>query len=179
VADLRAGGIDVVMVYKVDRLTRSLSDFAKLVELFDEHGVSFVSATQAFNTTTSMERLSLNVLLSFAQFEREVTGERIRNKIAASKRKGMWMGGTVPFGYHAENRKLLVEESEAETVLLIFTRSGCCSKTRGCHSLDAPATHIARLAFMRLRRELFNAIGANQPFANRWFVTPARRIGVS
>lgn len=97
--DIRAGLIDVVVVYKVDRLTRSLADFAKLVELFDEHGVSFVSVTQAFNTTTSMGRLTLNVLLSFAQFEREVTGERIRDKIAASKKKGMWMGGVVPLGY--------------------------------------------------------------------------------
>ena len=101
-ADIRARPIDVVVVYKVDRLTRSLADFAKLVELFDEHGVSFVSVTQAFNTTTSMGRLTLNVLLSFAQFEREVTGERIRDKIAASKKKGMWMGGVVPLGYRVE-----------------------------------------------------------------------------
>ena len=111
-----------MVVYKVDRLTRSLADFAKLVELFDAHGVSFVSVTQAFNTTTSMGRLTLNVLLSFAQFEREVTGERIRDKIAASKKKGMWMGGTVPFGYRVEARKLVIEESEADTVRLIFAR---------------------------------------------------------
>jgi hypothetical protein len=111
-----------VVVYKVDRLTRSLPDFARLVELFDQHRVSFVSVTQAFNTITSMGRLTLNVLLSFAQFEREVTGERIRDKIAASKKKGMWMGGTVPFGYRVENRKLIVEESEADTVRLIFAR---------------------------------------------------------
>src|SRR5687767_3965816 len=121
-ADVRQGLIDVVVVYKVDRLTRSLADFAKLVETFDAHGVSFVSVTQAFNTTTSMGRLTLNVLLSFAQFEREVTGERIRDKIAASKRKGMWMGGHVPLGYRAEDGKLVVEEVEATTVRTIFTR---------------------------------------------------------
>jgi site-specific DNA recombinase len=98
IADIRAGRIDIVVVYKVDRLTRSLADFARLVELFDAQGVSFVSVTQQFNTTSSMGRLTLNVLLSFAQFEREVTGERIRDKIAASKKKGMWMGGNVPLG---------------------------------------------------------------------------------
>src|SRR5687767_9843444 len=109
-ADIRARLIDVIVVYKVDRLTRSLTDFAKLVELFDEHGVSFVSVTQAFNTTTSMGRLTLNVLLSFAQFEREVTGERIRDKVAASKKKGMWMGGHVPLGYRVQNHKLVIDE---------------------------------------------------------------------
>jgi site-specific DNA recombinase len=119
---IQARRIDVVVVYKVDRLTRSLADFAKLVELFDQHGVSFVSVTQAFNTTTSMGRLTLNVLLSFAQFEREVTGERIRGKIAASKRKGIWMGGVVPLGYRIEKRKLLVDEPERRTVRLIFER---------------------------------------------------------
>src|SRR6202142_2146321 len=102
--------VDVIVVYKVDRLTRSLADFAKLVELFDAHGVSFVSVTQSFNTTTSMGRLTLNVLLSFAQFEREVTGERIRDKIAASKKKGMWMGGIVPLGYVTRDKKLFIEE---------------------------------------------------------------------
>jgi hypothetical protein len=112
----------VVVVYKVDRLTRSLADFAKLVELFDEHQVSFVSVTQAFNTTSSMGRLTLNVLLSFAQFEREVTGERIRDKIAASKRKGLWMGGTLPLGYRIQDRKLVMDEAEAETVRFIFRR---------------------------------------------------------
>ena len=121
-ADIRGRLIDVVVVYKVDRLTRSLTDFAKLVELFDDHGVSFVSVTQAFNTTTSMGRLTLNVLLSFAQFEREVTGERIRDKIAASKKKGMWMGGHVPLGYGVQNRKLVINEAEAETVRSIFQR---------------------------------------------------------
>jgi DNA invertase Pin-like site-specific DNA recombinase len=103
-ADIQARLIDVVVLYKVDRLTRSLADFAKLVELFDGHGVSFVSVTQSFNTTSSMGRLTLNVLLSFAQFEREVTGERIRDKIAASKKKGLWMGGQVPLGYRVQDR---------------------------------------------------------------------------
>src|SRR5918997_935088 len=120
--DIRSRQIDVVVVYKVDRLTRSLADFAKLVEVFDAHSVSFVSVTQAFNTTTSMGRLTLNVLLSFAQFKREVTGERIRDKIAASKKKGMWMGGHVPIGYRAENRRLVIDEEEAGTVRLIFER---------------------------------------------------------
>jgi site-specific DNA recombinase len=120
--DVRAGLIDVIVVYKVDRLTRSLADFAKLVELFDAHGVSFVSVTQSFNTTTSMGRLTLNVLLSFAQFEREVTGERIRDKIAASKRKGIWMGGNVPYGYRVENRKLMVVPAEAADIRMIFER---------------------------------------------------------
>ena len=106
---IRSGLIDVVVVYKVDRLTRSLTDFAKLVELFDAAGVSFVSVTQAFNTTTSLGRLTLNMLLSFAQFEREVTGERIRDKIAASKRKGLWVGGIVPFGYAVRDRKLVIQ----------------------------------------------------------------------
>jgi site-specific DNA recombinase len=110
----------VVVVYKVDRLTRSLADFAKIVEIFDAAGVSFVSVTQQFNTTTSMGRLTLNVLLSFAQFEREVTGERIRDKIAASKQKGMWMGGWVPIGYDHKDRTLIVNEDEAKTVRTIF-----------------------------------------------------------
>src|SRR6201993_3349810 len=120
--DVRARKIDVIVVYKVDRLTRSLADFAKLVELFDAHGVSFVSVTQHFNTTTSMGRLTLNVLLSFAQFEREVTSERIRDKIAASKRKGLWVGGPLPLGYDMEDGKIAVVESEAEQVRLIFKR---------------------------------------------------------
>jgi DNA invertase Pin-like site-specific DNA recombinase len=120
--DIRVGKIDVVVVYKVDRLTRSLADFAKIVEAFDAQGVSFVSVTQAFNTTTSMGRLTLNVLLSFAQFEREVTGERIRDKIAASKEKGMWMGGQPSLGYDVKDRKLLVNEAEAATVRSIFQR---------------------------------------------------------
>src|SRR5215217_6936996 len=122
-AEIGSRRIDVVVVYKVDRLTRSLTDFARLVELFDEHGVSFVSVTQAFNTTTSMGRLTLNVLLSFAQFEREVTGERIRDKIAASKKKGIWMGGVVPLGYRVEHRALHVVEDHAAVVRTIFSRS--------------------------------------------------------
>ncbi len=119
---IRDGRIDVIVVYKIDRLTRSLMDFARIVEILDAHGVSFVSVTQAFNTTTSMGRLTLNVLLSFAQFEREVTAERIRDKIAASKKKGLWMGGNVPLGYRVENRKLLIDEVEAATIRHIFHR---------------------------------------------------------
>ncbi|WP_108681338.1 recombinase family protein [Methyloceanibacter sp. wino2] len=119
-ADIAAGKVDTVVVYKIDRLTRSLFDFAKIVEAFDAKGVSFVSVTQAFNTTTSMGRLTLNVLLSFAQFEREVTSERIRDKIAASKKKGMWMGGAVPLGYDAIDRKLKINADEAKTVRHLF-----------------------------------------------------------
>jgi site-specific DNA recombinase len=118
--DIRARKIDVIVVYKVDRLTRSLADFAKLVELFDAHGVSFVSVTQQFNTTTSMGRLTLNVLLSFAQFEREVTSERIRDKIAASKRKGLWVGGNLPMGYEMKDGKIAIVEEEAELVRSIY-----------------------------------------------------------
>jgi site-specific DNA recombinase len=121
-ADIKAHRVNVIVVYKVDRLTRSLADFAKLVELFDAHGVSFVSVTQQFNTTTSMGRLTLNVLLSFAQFEREVTSERIRDKIGASKRKGLWVGGVVPLGYHAKDRKITIVEEEAKIVRHVFRR---------------------------------------------------------
>jgi site-specific DNA recombinase len=121
-SDISAGKVDIVVVYKIDRLTRSLFDFAKIMEAFDAWGVSFVSVTQQFNTTTSMGRLTLNVLLSFAQFEREVAGERIRDKIAASKKKGMWMGGLPSLGYDVQNRKLVVNEEEARTVLHIFQR---------------------------------------------------------
>jgi len=120
--DVRAGKIDVVVVYKVDRLTRSLADFAKLVELFDRHAVSFVSVTQSFNTTSSMGRLTLNVLLSFAQFEREVIGERVRDKIAASKRRGIWVGGPVPLGYASIDKKLVLVPEEVATVRAIFAR---------------------------------------------------------
>ena len=121
-ADVRTGKINTVVVYKVDRLTRSLADFAKLVELFDQYGVSFVSITQSFNTTSSMRRLTLNVLLSFAQFEREVIGERVRDKIAASKRRGIWVGGPVPLGYRVIDKKLVVVPEEADAVRTIFTR---------------------------------------------------------
>lgn len=129
--DVAANKINVIVVYKVDRLTRSLADFAKIVETLDAKGVSFVSVTQQFNTTTSMGRLTLNILLSFAQFEREVTGERIRDKIAASKKKGMWMGGLLPLGYDLEGRKLVPNRNEAELVSKIFTsylEVGCVRK---------------------------------------------------
>ncbi|MCA3371539.1 MAG: recombinase family protein, partial [Roseomonas sp.] len=119
-ADIEAGLVDVVVVYKIDRLSRSLMDFAKLVQIFDQNEVTFVSVTQSFNTTTSMGRLTLNILLSFAQFEREVIGERVRDKIAASRARGMWMGGPVPLGYRVENRKLLVDETAATTVRRVF-----------------------------------------------------------
>ena len=132
--DVKARQIDVVVVYKVDRLTRSLSDFAKMVEAFDANGVSFVSVTQQFNTTTSMGRLTLNILLSFAQFEREVTGERIRDKFAASRRKGMWMGGTVPLGYDLKNRKLVANAKEAAQVREIF---GTYARVRCVRKLKA------------------------------------------
>lgn len=136
--DVAAGKVQIVIVYKVDRLTRSLADFAKIVEIFDVRGASFVSVTQQFNTTSSMGRLTLNVLLSFAQFEREVTGERIRDKIAASKRKGMWMGGNPPLGYDCRDRKLMVVEAEAETVRHIFRRYTALGNVRALKvDLDA------------------------------------------
>ena len=122
IADIEAGKVDVVVIYKIDRLTRSLADFSKMVEVFERQGVSFVSVTQQLNTTTSMGRLMLNVLLSFAQFEREVTGERIRDKIAASKRKGMWMGGVPPLGYDVDNRRLVPNPKEAKLIRQIFER---------------------------------------------------------
>lgn len=121
-ADIEAGKVNVVVVYKIDRLTRSLMDFGKLVEVFERHGVTFVSVTQSFNTTTSMGRLTLNILLSFSQFERELSAERIRDKFAASKRKGMWMGGHPPLGYDVKERKLVINPAEAETVRWIFQR---------------------------------------------------------
>ena len=121
-ADIESGRVDVVVVYKIDRLSRSLMDFAKLVEVFDRCNVTFVSVTQSFNTTTSMGRLTLNILLSFAQFEREVIGERIRDKFAASRKKGMWMGGCPPLGYDVRERKLVINAAEAATVRMIFER---------------------------------------------------------
>ncbi|HTE84159.1 MAG TPA: recombinase family protein, partial [Dehalococcoidia bacterium] len=145
-ADIATSLIDVVVVYKVDRLTRSLTDFAKLVETFEAHGVSFVSVTQQFNTTTSMGRLTLNVLLSFAQFEREVAGERIRDTFAASRRKGMWMGGNVPLGYDVAGRRLVVNEAEAKTVKLIFERY----LELGC--VRALGTELDRLGIVSKRR---------------------------
>ncbi len=120
--DVKAGMVDIIVVYKVDRLTRALADFAKIVEILDENEASFVSVTQSFNTTTSMGRLTLNVLLSFAQFEREVTGERIRDKVAASKKKGMWMDGSIPYGYNVKERQLLINKAEADTVRQVFER---------------------------------------------------------
>jgi DNA invertase Pin-like site-specific DNA recombinase len=157
--DIEARKIDVVVVYKVDRLTRSLADFAKIVETFDRHGVSFVSVTQQFNTTTSMGRLTLNVLLSFAQFEREVTGERIRDKFLASRQKGLWMGGHPPLGYDLKERKLHVNEAESELVRRIFTAYADCrcirtlrdqakpvSPTAACLSPPAPSTRSSAIA---------------------------------
>jgi DNA invertase Pin-like site-specific DNA recombinase len=138
-ADITAGRVDVVVVYKVDRLTRSLADFAKLTDLLDGAGASFVSVTQAFNTSTRMGRLTLNVLLSFAQFEREVAGERIRDKIAASKKRGMWMGGMPPLGYDFRNKQLVVNEPEAKTVRTIFEsylKLGTVAKLKA--AMDAP-----------------------------------------
>jgi site-specific DNA recombinase len=131
--DIQAGKVSIVVVYKIDRLTRSLMDFAKLVEVFDQHGVTFVSVTQSFNTTTSMGRLTLNVLLSFAQFEREVTGERIRDKIAASKKKGMWMGGSRPTGYDIKDKQLIINIEEADLIRLLFqkyTELGCVRRLK-------------------------------------------------
>jgi DNA invertase Pin-like site-specific DNA recombinase len=154
-ADIQSGRVDIVVCYKVDRLTRSLADFAKIVEIFDAKGVSFVSVTQQFNTTTSMGRLTLNVLLSFAQFEREVTGERIRDKIAASKKKGMWMGGVPPLGYQCRDHKLIVVPHEAETVQHIFRR-------------------YASLGSVRLLQQDLNATGTR---SKSWISTAGRRWG--
>jgi site-specific DNA recombinase len=173
-ADIEAGIVSVVVVYKVDRLTRSLADFAKIIEHFDKHKVSFVSVTQHFHTTSSMGRLTLNVLLSFAQFEREVTGERIRDKIAASKKKGMWMGGRVPLGYKAVDRKLLIEEPEAVTVRRIFEeflrqgsvfrldewlRANNIRTRRGKHFLRGPLYTILRnplyLGLLRHKAQIY------------------------
>src|SRR5215831_2524921 len=154
-ADITAGRVDTVVVYKIDRLTRSLADFAKIVEILDARGASFVSVTQQFNTTTSMGRLTLNVLLSFAQFEREVIGERIRDKIAASKKKGMWMGGVPPLGYRVQDRKLVIVDSEAETVRSIFRR-------------------YAELGSVRLLKAELEALGIS---SKAWTSASGRRIG--
>jgi site-specific DNA recombinase len=143
--DVGTGLVDVVVVYKIDRLSRSLTDFTKLVEVFEANQVTFVSVTQSFNTTTSMGRLTLNILLSFAQFEREVIGERIRDKFAASRRKGMWMGGSVPFGYLVENRKLLIHEEEAAIVRTLFQRYvSTGSATTLARSLNAEGITVSR-----------------------------------
>jgi len=154
-ADLTAGRVDIVVVYKIDRLTRSLADFAKIVEILDARSASFVSVTQQFNTTTSMGRLTLNVLLSFAQFEREVIGERIRDKIAASKKKGMWMGGVPPLGYRVQDRKLVIIDGEAELVRSIFRR-------------------YAELGSVRLLKTELDAQGRK---SKSWTSASGRRIG--
>jgi site-specific DNA recombinase len=152
-ADIEAGKVATVVVYKVDRLTRSLGDFAKIIEVFDRHQVSFVSITQSFNTTTSMGRLTLNMLLSFAQFEREVTGERIRDKIAASKQKGMWMGGLPPLGYDVSDRKLVVNEQEAGTVRHIYRRYLELRSVRALQDELALSGIISKRRVGRLGRE--------------------------
>jgi site-specific DNA recombinase len=158
--EIAAGKIDAVVVYKVDRLTRSLTDFAKIVEVFDRNGVSFVSVTQAFNTTSSMGRLTLNVLLSFAQFEREVTGERIRDKVAASKKKGLWMGGWVPLGYEAAGRTLAINESEAATIRIIYARY------LELRSVDALKGELDRLGLKtRVRHGVRDQTKGAKPFA--------------
>ena len=149
-SDVDAGKVDQIVVYKIDRLTRSLADFAKLVERLDGAGASFVSVTQSFNTATSMGRLTLNVLLSFAQFEREVTAERIRDKIAASKRKGLWMGGLVPFGFDAEGRTLKIREDEAAVVRELFALYVELGSVRAVHE------EATRLGFRSRLRMLGN-----------------------
>jgi DNA invertase Pin-like site-specific DNA recombinase len=166
--DIRNGLVDVVVVYKVDRLTRSLADFAKMVELFDAYGISFVAVTQQFNTTTSMGRLTVNVLLSFAQFEQEVTGERIRDKIAASKRKGMWMGGRPPLGYDVHERRLIVNQAEAELVQQIYRRylklgSGGKSFSRGAlYELLSNPLYIGEISHKQERHP-----GQHEPIVKR------------
>jgi len=157
--DIKAGKVDVIVVYKVDRLSRSLADFVHLIDLFDKHHVSFVSVTQQFNTSSSMGRLTLNVLLSFAQFEREVTSERIRDKIAASKQRGMWMGGRVPLGYDIVDKNLVVNEAEAERVQHIYTRYfalGCVRKLK--EELDAEG-------YISKARELNGTHAGGRPFS--------------
>ena len=161
-ADITSGKVQIVVVYKVDRLTRSLADFAKIVDVLDAHGASFVSVTQQFNTTTSMGRLTLNMLLSFAQFEREIAGERIRDKIAASKAKGMWMGGNVPLGYDVKERKLIVNDAEAETVRMIFRRYAELGSVR------ILADELAGLGIVsKRRRRCRRRPGGWQPFFPR------------
>src|ERR1700719_3361792 len=159
-ADVKVRRVDTIVVYKIDRLTRSLADFAKIVEILDATSASFVSVTQQFNTTTSMGRLTLNVLLSFAQFEREVIGERIRDKIAASKKKGMWMGGVPPLGYQAQDRKLVIVESEAEIVRFIFRRYAELGSVRWLKDeLEAQSIQS------KLRTSASGRISGGKPFA--------------
>ncbi len=159
-SDIEAGRIDVVVVYKVDRLTRALSGFAKLVEVFDRRGVSFVSVTQQFNTTTSMGRLTLNILLSFAQFERELIGERVRDKVAASRKKGIWMGGIVPLGYDVNDRKLVVNKAEARTVVDIYRRY---LRVKSVNALKAELDAADIRSKRRVRRN--GAVHGNQSFS--------------
>jgi DNA invertase Pin-like site-specific DNA recombinase len=158
--DVRGGRIDVIVVYKVDRLTRSLTDFARMVDVFDGSGVSFVSVTQAFNTTSSMGRLTLNVLLSFAQFEREVTAERIRDKVAASKRKGMWMGGAVPFGYDVVDKALVVNIGEAASVQKIFAEYLAVGSVRKLSGTLAKAGSVSKQ-----RTDRYGRIAGGGPFS--------------
>src|SRR6266436_4072770 len=168
-ADLTAGRVDTIVVYKIDRLTRSLADFAKIVEILDASGASFVSVTQQFNTTTSMGRLTLNVLLSFAQFEREVIGERIRDKIAASKKKGMWMGGVPPLGYRAQDGKLIIAQSEAEIVRFIFRRYAELGSVRLMkEELDACGIES------KLRTSASGRLRGGKPFARRTLFDAAK-----
>ncbi|MCW5713453.1 MAG: recombinase family protein [Bauldia sp.] len=172
-ADIEGGRVDIVCVYKIDRLSRSLMDFARLVEVFDRKGVTFVSVTQSFNTTTSMGRLTLNVLLSFAQFEREVIGERIRDKFAASRKKGMWMGGWAPMGYRVENRKLLVDVTEAPLVRRIFDRFA---------SIGSATTIVRELAAEGVRNRYGKAIdkgGLYKLLNNRVYIGEATHKGTS
>jgi DNA invertase Pin-like site-specific DNA recombinase len=166
-ADIDAGRIDIVVVYKIDRLTRSLADFARIVERLEKHNVSFVSVTQAFNTTSSMGRLTLNVLLSFAQFEREVTAERIRDKFAASRKRGMFMGGTPPLGYDAKDRQLVINPEEAETVRFIFARHlelGSVALVR--NALDAEG----------IRTKVRNTTHGKVMGGGSWYIGPLRHI---
>ena len=166
-ADIARGQVDVVVVYKIDRLTRALADFAKIVERLDARGASFVSVTQAFNTTTSMGRLTLNVLLSFAQFEREVAAERVRDKIAASRRKGMWMGGNPPLGYDVEDRKLVINTAEAETVRYLFRRY---------LELRSLAKLKAEIEDKGIRTKTFIAQTGRKIGGQHWYVGPLRHL---
>jgi site-specific DNA recombinase len=172
-ADIEAQRVDVVVVYKIDRLSRALMDFSKLVEVFDRNNVTFVSVTQSFNTTTSMGRLTLNILLSFAQFEREVIGERIRDKFAASRKKGMWMGGFVPLGYNVKDRKLVVNQSEAATVHRVFERF---TKVR---SVTALVRELRQQDVRAKRGRLIDKSYVYQLFRNRVYLGEAVHKGTS
>jgi site-specific DNA recombinase len=172
-ADIERGLVDVVVVYKIDRLSRALMDFARLVEIFDRHNVTFVSVTQSFNTTTSMGRLTLNILLSFAQFEREVIGERIRDKVAASRKRGMWMGGVVPLGYRVHDRKLVIDEQEAAKVRMIFERF------LQLGSVAALARSIADDGLRSRRGRLLNKAAIYKLLGNKIYVGEAVHKGTA